>query len=392
MVGMMCNVSPLWIFSCLLAVVARQGYALLSFSALQCRWMSFPRRSFFVPTVFGPRTNPLLLRDSQRRSSLRATFEESAGYLHSAINSTASDDFRFSNAQASGLYRPIADMIWKRLQGVEGLKEGAVPKALQNKEARSKGGGESGRKMITRIETRSMVPESPSFPVRYVRMALLETIPGHADPIAERSAICTDGVQVLNVLIIPNMQTRVLPVWGADFVSLPPNKHLLLLDAQPMNAGSPDIALDSAWSDWYQRHDIPNNFPWGGDLPDPVKQYVSLYALWSRFGGGASKNTREDGISLKCPFEQIQTNLFQAVESHLDVYLHLLLQEEENVLDHSTESSPVPTQHPQNPLEEYLQYRLKNDPARPMLKALFGEEWTEQVLHQVLFPPMYPTV
>jgi hypothetical protein len=35
---------------------------------------------------------------------------------------------------------------------------------------------------------------------------------------------------------------------------------------------------------------------------------------------------------------------------------------------------------------EYLEYRLANDPARPMLKSLYGPEWTERLLNEVLFP------
>jgi phycoerythrobilin:ferredoxin oxidoreductase len=34
---------------------------------------------------------------------------------------------------------------------------------------------------------------------------------------------------------------------------------------------------------------------------------------------------------------------------------------------------------------DYLNYRRDNDPARPMLKSLYGEEWTEKLIGEILF-------
>eukprot|EP00957_Ditylum_brightwellii_P055842 4230951-Ditylum_brightwellii.AAC.1 len=34
----------------------------------------------------------------------------------------------------------------------------------------------------------------------------------------------------------------------------------------------------------------------------------------------------------------------------------------------------------QNGHTDYLNYRRANDPARPMLRSLYGEEWTEQLI------------
>jgi hypothetical protein len=40
----------------------------------------------------------------------------------------------------------------------------------------------------------------------------------------------------------------------------------------------------------------------------------------------------------------------------------------------------------ENEREPYIDCRLNNDPAKPMFKALFGQEWTDRVLKEVLFP------
>ena len=34
---------------------------------------------------------------------------------------------------------------------------------------------------------------------------------------------------------------------------------------------------------------------------------------------------------------------------------------------------------------DYLAYRKNNDPARPMLTRLYGHEWTEEVISEILF-------
>jgi phycoerythrobilin:ferredoxin oxidoreductase len=54
--------------------------------------------------------------------------------------------------------------------------------------------------------------------------------------------------------------------------------------------------------------------------------------------------------------------------------------EKEQIGDKETEES--------NDQEAYIQYRLNNDPAKPMLKGLYGEEFTDRVLQEVLFPEL----
>jgi Ferredoxin-dependent bilin reductase len=183
-------------------------------------------------------------------------------------------------------------------------------------------------------------------------------------------SVHTKGIQVLNVVILPR-RTSSFPIWGADFVSLPSDKHLLLLDAQPVDSGVRAGQISEFdWSEWYQRYDISSLFPWGGDLPDPVKPFVSSNALWTRFS--KSKNDAE-GVGTVSPVDTIQDHLQDVVESHLDTYLSRLA-------DFSLADSTTNLQ------ADYIRYRRENDPARPMLKALYGEEWTESFLSNVMFP------
>ena len=275
---------------------------------------------------------------------------------------------------ASGLYRPVAEEVWDRIQ--QAFPSLQIPASLSSSLTSNEAPAKGMPGAVVRMETRALLGEKEQSlsPIRYARLALLETVP--AETSRERkdtTVVHTAGIQVLNLVIFPNQRSN-LPVWGADFVSLPGNKHLLLLDAQPMTT---DKALyESHWNGWYTQQNIAELFPWGGDMPEPVQPYVSSHALWTRFvesneaenADTATETTQVD------PLSRIQGPLTTAVMKHLDIYLELLA---------SVGDNDMPRENHQ---PSYIEYRVANDPARPMLKALFGEEWTERVLHEVLFP------
>lgn len=218
-------------------------------------------------------------------------------------------------------YRPFCEDAWKQLPDLEYVD---LPDEVQTRQTDN-------------VKITVQAASSPT--IKYVRSALIETLDAEDD---------TNAIQVLNMVIFPRNN---LPVWGADFVSLPANKHLLLLDAQPMNNNT---EYSKHWKDWYNEQQITDRFPWGGDLPEPVQCYVSEHALWSRL----------------TDMKTYQDDLKRAFNEHLRVYLDLL-----------TTSDPS-----QSNQESYIQYRRDNDPARPMLKRLYGQEWTERVLRDHLFP------
>jgi len=117
------------------------------------------------------------------------------------------------------------------------------------------------------------------------------------------------------------------------------------------------------WSQWYGQYVEGNEkFPWGGDFPEAVQKYVSKYSLWTRLQGV------EEPVSI------ITNDVWTAFTTHLDIYLDLL---------QSSISNKV--QGPNHQVA-YLDYRRSNDPAKPMLNSLYGAEWTERVLDEVLFP------
>ncbi|CAJ1960155.1 unnamed protein product [Cylindrotheca closterium] len=274
-----------------------------------------------------------------------------------------------------GLYRRFCDHVQEKLQE-SGMFESIddLPSQLSLNQATQNRGGTSS---MVQIQNFAMKPTG-SFKdvVRYSRVALLETIDLSNSSSGDDGTVVThtEGIQVLNFIIVPSAQTD-LPVLGIDLVRLPGDKNLLLLDAQPMVDPNP---YQENWKAWYAEHvggDAPV-FSWGGDFPPPVQQYVSPYALWTRLQPPQEVSGSEDKWD---PTSIIQNELWDAFTSHLDIYLDLLRQQQQQQ-QLQTDSSKTNNQ------AGYLEYRRTTDPAKPMLKALYGEEWTQQVLDEVLFP------
>ena len=298
-------------------------------------------------------------------------------------DTTASDTGGSCIENSVGLYRPFAEHAWSKLMGDGAtndwfVEDTSVPSELLSNIAPAKGMPEGS---VVKMTTRALVPSAGANKlVRYARYALLETLvptTTSTDSSSDSVVNSTVGIQVLNLVIFPAASTN-LPVFGADVVSLPGNRHLSLLDAQPMdNDGAEPRQYQNHWKDWHQQHvvgsskkdDDKHSFPWGGDIPEKVAKYVSDYALWTRLVGGSEDDAVVD------PVTKLQTDFYAAYQDHLDLYLDLLANYDvETKAESNNEQAP------------YVEYRLNNDPAKPMLKSLYGEEWTERILQEVLFP------
>lgn len=247
----------------------------------------------------------------------------------------------------AGLYRPFVEYAWTKLgeAGVLLPSDGdfSVPSDLSTNEAVAKGMPEGSTVKI------SVDAKQGNSPVTYGRFALLETLLPEED-------VTTKGIQVMNLVVFGKPP---LPVWGVDLVSLPGNRHLLAMDVQPMT-GTKELPMEEKWKAWHDKY-VEGSFEWGGDLPEAAQKFFSPHGLWTRLAG-------EEAVP------QIQTEVFEAFAAHLDLYLECVAAAEAD--------APCNDNHQ----PEYLDYRLQNDPARPMLKSLYGAEWTERVLEEVLFP------
>eukprot|EP00536_Pseudo-nitzschia_multiseries_P007090 jgi/Psemu1/194685/e_gw1.160.106.1 len=327
-----------------------------------------------APCNFGPHLQ--LQQETIHRSRVAAVFASNTNTNNDGETSVSSVA---SSTGAVGLYKKFADHAVEQLLETGWLQsDETVPLDLIQKQAPARG---SKTDSIVRITTKAL--EEKGHLVRYARITLLETVPVSSEV---DGVVSPDGIQVLNFVVLPNVGTT-LPVLGIDLVSLPGSKHLLLLDAQPMAVANPH---ESHWETWYDKNvrgeadDKELKYAWGGDFPEAVKQYVSKYALWTRLQNISEGPTKDNNTDTKASdsgtataaVNAIQEDIFIAFQEHLDAYIDLLGRYAGNM--EAVEGD--------NHQPSYLDYRRNNDPAKPMLNALYGPEWTQTLLDNVLFP------
>ena len=187
----------------------------------------------------------------------------------------------------------------------------------------------------------------------------------HNQRIKFARAVCINSpnYSVLNFLIIPNTSYNV-PFFGVDFVSLP-NSHLLVLDFQP------SINLETQFShELIQKLiDLKNlchsSLPIAEKMSEDVARFFSPGLIWSKL----PKEERSDFL--------IANQLYTSFKEYLNLYLEILFESKEANMELQKELI--------NGQNNYLKYRRDNDPARPMLSSLFGKEFTESLIKEVLF-------
>jgi phycoerythrobilin:ferredoxin oxidoreductase len=190
--------------------------------------------------------------------------------------------------------------------------------------------------------------------------------------------------QVLNFVIFPDLQYD-LPIFGADLVTLP-GGHLVVLDFQPVFT-TPEYysRYCSELRAIYEKYSP--RVPAGGAIPEAAQRFFSPFCLFCRYAtefqlsqrtsDGPVTSRDRPGCLGRPTDKQVETDVFEAFEECLQAYLSLVRSarkvpeaEREGVKDFHL---------------KYSQYRAKNDPARGMLRRMYGEEWTEAYIHTFLF-------
>ncbi len=96
-----------------------------------------------------------------------------------------------------------------------------------------------------------------------------------------------------------------------------------------------------------------------------VARFFSPGVIWSKL----PKEERSNFL--------ISNQLYTSFKEYLTLYLKILF--ESNEVDMNLQKKLI------NGQNKYLKYRRDNDPARPMLSSLFGKEFTESLIRDVLF-------
>jgi len=175
--------------------------------------------------------------------------------------------------------------------------------------------------------------------------------------------INSPNYSVLTFLIIPNTIYNV-PFFGVDFVSLP-NSHLLVLDFQPslkIQNQYNNALLDKLIK---LKDHCHSSLPEAEKMSADVARFFSPGVIWSKL----PKEERSDFL--------IANQLYASFKEYLDLYLEILFESKEVKMELQKELI--------NGKNNFLKYRRDNDPERPMLSSLFGEEFTESLIKEVLF-------
>ena len=178
-------------------------------------------------------------------------------------------------------------------------------------------------------------------------------------------ALCINSPDyaVLNFLIIPESIFN-MPFLGLDFVSLP-GYHLLVLDFQP------SIELERQFKkEWLDKllmikNNFYHQFPFNQEMSQEFSKFFSPALIWMKL----PKQSESDYL--------ISNQLFDVFKEYLNLYFDVLYKTKK--VDEDLKSEIVKGQN------FYLRFRKDKDPARPMLNTLFGADFTETLLNDILF-------
>jgi len=101
-----------------------------------------------------------------------------------------------------------------------------------------------------------------------------------------------------------------------------------------------------------------------GEIPEAARAFFSPYCLFAR--------ARSEDV--------MTTAVLPAFLDYLKAYLELWKLENVLPVEEEKRRRQVVAQH-----LSYSHYRAEKDPARGMLKRMYGEEWTERFIHDFLF-------
>ena len=178
-------------------------------------------------------------------------------------------------------------------------------------------------------------------------------------------ALCINSPDyaVLNFLIIPESIFN-MPFLGLDFVSLP-GYHLLVLDFQPSIEFERQFKKE--WLDKLLK--IKNNFyhqfPFNQEMSQEFSKFFSPALIWMKL----PKQSESDYL--------ISNQLFDVFKEYFNLYFDILYNTKK--VDEDFKSEIFKGQN------FYLSFRKDKDPARPMLNTLFGADFTETLLNDILF-------
>jgi len=403
------------------------GYAALAAVLIYSRHFPTQSLSLVPPSNFHSK---ILYNSNQKTSKLRSdtTPRRTKSVHNTCIFCHQSNDnnlhefqkqeekqSKLSNRQGGGggTYRRFVDYAWEKIlqSGLLSDSDDMLPEELATNSSPARGFPEGS---IVNIELRCATRPSSEgertttkSPLRLARYALLETL-APTDATTTATTTCESfqsipqGIHVLNLVLFPDVSLA-LPVLGVDLVTLPGGKHLMAIDFQPILPPQENVVTvfpqpyehyKTRLETLHQKYvlDQRDVMPWGGDIPPPAQRFFSPYALWTRIQEKqkmeeedmrtTTRRRRRDCQSI------IQKEVFDAFCAYFDLYLEMMLEVNHNDDENDTINT-TPNREENHVVQQghvdYLNYRRDNDPARPMLTRLYGEDYAESVIRDILF-------
>jgi phycoerythrobilin:ferredoxin oxidoreductase len=170
------------------------------------------------------------------------------------------------------------------------------------------------------------------------------------------------GYSVLNFVIFPDTNYDI-PIFGVDIVILP-GSSLANIDFQPLDTTNEYFESDlySPYKSRLKKWSL--TLPAGGDFPVNAEKYFSPLVLWTKFP--SEKNTA------------LLYLIGEALKDYLNSYLDLVRKSKTTTSNEKKSRELF--------MKDYLTYRIENDPAKRLLTAAFGKNWTEYAIENIMFP------
>eukprot|EP01036_Dinobryon_divergens_P023943 gene23943-32342_t len=172
------------------------------------------------------------------------------------------------------------------------------------------------------------------------------------------------GFNVFNFVIFPDLDVVDLPIFGVDIISLPGNS-IISIDFQPLC--SSDSYFSGPLYSSHSRLTKWSNLLPSQPIPPALSQFFSPLAIFAQF-----PPIRND---------ELFPLAAEAVKDYLDCYLGLA-ESMKSIGSLNLQQQTLRREF----LRSYIEYRIVNDPAKKLLTAAFGHEWTDTALSRVMFP------
>jgi len=168
-----------------------------------------------------------------------------------------------------------------------------------------------------------------------------------------------DDYDVFNFVAIPEIDCEI-PILSIDLVKLPTNA-VVAIDFQPF--GNSLNRLDSETTRDLNNLSLRSKslFQATTIMKDKFEKYFSSFATFGKFS-----NTDDDDY---------WTQVLEILTEYVKLYAKVL-----------SNIPTISTSNDDSQLIDYLNFRLEKDPAKYILSAAFGKDWTDAALKQSIFP------